>query len=44
MVAFLADDGQVKISLNTTRQKTRNLMAQPRTTSRSAVLACCQVS
>lgn len=32
MVAFLADDGQVKISLNTTRQKTRNLMAQPRAT------------
>ena len=32
MVAFLAEDGPVRISLNTTRQKTRNLMAQPRAT------------
>ncbi len=32
MVAFLAEDGLIKISLNTTRQKTRNLMARPRAT------------
>ena len=32
MVSFLAEDGLVKISLNTTRQKTRNLMARPRAT------------
>jgi PPOX class probable F420-dependent enzyme len=32
MVAFLAEDGLVRISLNTTRQKTRNLMARPRAT------------
>ena len=32
MVAFLAEDGLVKISLNTTRQKTKNLMARPRAT------------
>jgi PPOX class probable F420-dependent enzyme len=32
MVAFLAEDDLVRISLNTTRQKTRNLMAQPRAT------------
>jgi hypothetical protein len=25
MVAFLAEDGLIKLSLNTTRQKTRNL-------------------
>jgi hypothetical protein len=30
MVAFLAEDGLVRISLNTTRQKTGNLMARPR--------------
>jgi hypothetical protein len=28
MVAFLAEDGLIKISLNTTPQKTRNLMAR----------------
>ena len=32
MVAFLAEDDLVSISLNTTRQKTRNLMVQPRAT------------
>jgi PPOX class probable F420-dependent enzyme len=32
MVAFLAEDELVSISLNTTRQKTRNLMVQPRAT------------
>jgi PPOX class probable F420-dependent enzyme len=32
MVAFLAEDDLVKISLNTTRQKTRNLMARPQAT------------
>jgi PPOX class probable F420-dependent enzyme len=32
MVSFLAEDGVIKLSLNTTRQKTRNLMAQPRAT------------
>ena len=32
MVSFLAEDDVVKISLNTTRQKTRNLMARPRAT------------
>lgn len=32
MVSFLAEDGVVKISLNTTRQKTKNLMARPRAT------------
>ena len=32
MVAFLAEGGLIKISLNTTRQKTRNLMARPRAT------------
>ncbi|HEX8132779.1 MAG TPA: TIGR03618 family F420-dependent PPOX class oxidoreductase [Actinomycetes bacterium] len=32
MVSFLAEDGLVKLSLNTTRQKTRNLMARPRAT------------
>ena len=32
MVAFLAEDDLVSISLNTTRQKTRNLMARPRAT------------
>ena len=32
MVAFRAEDDLVRISLNTTRQKTRNLMAQPRAT------------
>ena len=32
MVSFLAGDGLVGISLNTTRQKTRNLMARPRAT------------
>src|ERR687885_1470657 len=32
MVAFLAEGGLVKLSLNTTRQKTRNLMARPRAT------------
>jgi hypothetical protein len=32
MVAFLAEDGLVRISLNTTRQKTGNLMARPRAT------------
>jgi hypothetical protein len=29
MVTFLTEDGLVRISLNTTRQKTRNLMARP---------------
>ena len=32
MVSFLAEDGLIGISLNTTRQKTRNLMARPRAT------------
>jgi PPOX class probable F420-dependent enzyme len=32
MVAFLAEDDLIKLSLNTTRQKTRNLMARPRAT------------
>ena len=32
MVCFLAEDGLVKFSLNTTRQKTRNLTARPRAT------------
>jgi len=32
MVSFLAEDGLIRISLNTTRQKTRNLMARPRAT------------
>jgi PPOX class probable F420-dependent enzyme len=32
MVVFLAEDDLIKISLNTTRQKTRNLMARPRAT------------
>jgi hypothetical protein len=31
-VSFLAEDGLVKLSSNTTRQKTRNLMARPRAT------------
>jgi hypothetical protein len=32
MVAFLAEDGLIKLSLNTTRQKARNLLARPRVT------------
>ena len=32
MVVFLHEDGLFKISLNTTRQKTRNLMRTPRAT------------
>ena len=31
-VWFLADDGEVKFSLNTTRQKTRNLIRHPEAT------------
>ena len=32
MVVFLAEDGLIRLSLNTTRQKTRNLLARPRAT------------
>ena len=32
VVWFLAEDGEVKFSLNTTRQKTRNLMRRPEAT------------
>lgn len=31
-VWFLAEDGQIKISLNTDRQKTKNLIADPKVT------------